>query len=272
MKLVVLSAAAIVVWAAFITINGTLQSAGTTGVVASTVLVLAVAIQRVNGVQRWLQAPKNDRIERARTIVEETLIDLCMKRRVTDDLLGLCIHVWEIPLWYRKILPYQVRSSLKDMIKKRPFAGLAKFTIRPQLQRVVVVSLTSPPAPSRVKFRKGVGIVGVCVMNNDRSEFVTLDISRNEYQAALRDDAMWATSPASITQNLRWEDARKLANSYGQVIAHVVQDVRSGEAIGCATISFSGASSQLFDLTTALNCRRRLNVLVAGLSTIMTGQ
>lgn len=70
LRLVVLVAAVIIAWAAIITLNASLAPPRFPNVVASTVLTLGVAIQRVNGVQRWLSASKakrNERVEKLHT-------------------------------------------------------------------------------------------------------------------------------------------------------------------------------------------------------------
>lgn len=244
MVLIVVVAVGIVVWAAFISISASVQPLDKTSFIATTVLALGVAIQRINGVQRWLSKPKRSRQDQTDVLAQQILIDICLNRTVSRELLDLSIHVWEVPLWYRRIVPYTFRISWKSLVTRRFFRMFARWTVRPAMRRVVALGLVKQ-APSGVRFRKGLGLIGVCVANNDRSEFITLNTSSRRYQNALNSpsEAVWAQQGAEITHNLRLADAKKLSGSYGQVIAKVVQDMDSGEAIGCVTISAKGRAT-----------------------------
>jgi hypothetical protein len=90
-----------------------------------------------------------------------------------------------------------------------------------------------------VRFRKFTGLIGVCIGNNDRSHFMILKTSTPEYEQALQspNEEAWKAHGTAITHNLPLKDALKLSHSYGQVVARVIQDPNTGEAIGCATIS-----------------------------------
>lgn len=107
----VLVAAAIVIWAAIITVDPVSHPLGNVHFYSGVVLAAAVAIQRVNGVQSWLAKPRNSRTAQIELFVQQTLLNLCIGRTVNRDLADLCIHVWEVPLWYRRALPQCQRLS-----------------------------------------------------------------------------------------------------------------------------------------------------------------
>lgn len=206
-------------------------------------LILAVAIQRINGIQRWLTAPRNKRKEHVTTLAQQALIDLCMNRVISEELLDLCVHVWEVPLWYRRLFPYAVRTYLKRAITRKPLKYFAAWAIRPTLHRVAAVGLVKP-TPSGIRFRKGSGLIGVCIANNDRSDFIALNVSNSRYRRALKsaNEAAWTSFGPEVTHNISLKEAVRLSHLYGQVVAQVVQDSESGEAVGCVTISIRDSS------------------------------
>ncbi|MEV6636758.1 hypothetical protein AB0M54_39080 [Actinoplanes sp. NPDC051470] len=270
MRVVTFIAIAVVVMAAVATLVGSQAPLSKPSAVASAALVAAVAVQRINGVQRWLGAPKSRRREQVDVLAQQVLIDLCMNRLVTAELLELRVHVWEVPLWYRRIFPYALRLRFKEMAKKRQFRFLATWAITPTFKRVAAVGLYKAP-PSGVRFQKGVGIVGVCLANNDRAEVLTVSTADRRYRHALQaaDEAKWQTYDPKLTHRLPLRDAQKLAHSYGQVIARVVQDAESGEAIGCATISLKQATPATIGLTTGEEFKRKLIDLARGVATLL---
>jgi hypothetical protein len=234
-----LGAFIVIVLAAFIAINDDVKPVKTPELLATIVLALAVVIQRINGVQRWLAMPKSRRGRLIEGIAQETLAKLCMDRVISDALLELRVHIWEVPIGYRKIFPYKLRVWLKRLLPKTKFPKLSNARIiRPTMKRLAAAGLQKQ-GPTGIRFKKGDGIIGLCVANNDRSEILSVDISSPEYEAALAltDEESWRQQGPDITRNLSLEDAKRLANSYGQVIARVIQDVDTGEAIGCVTIS-----------------------------------
>lgn len=270
MRLTVLAAVAIIVWAAVLNIGANVHPLDQTRLAASAVLALAVAIQRVNGVQKWLSKSKNHRKEQAEVLAQQTLINLCMHHIVSSDLLDLRVHVWEVPLWYRRIFPYSIRQSLKRAAARNAARRIPTWTIRPTFRRVAALGLVKQ-APSGIRFRKGNGLIGVCVANNDHSEFITLDISNEPYCHALESatELQWSNYGPEITHNLTLAEARKLSHSYGQVISRVVQDMDSGEAIGCVTISAKEASSSLLHLVTSDVFKTSIATLALGVAHVL---
>jgi hypothetical protein len=245
MRLAVLGAVAVVVASAIIIITGTAQPLKIPQLLAATILTLAVVIQRINGIQRWLSGPKDSREHAVRALAQRALVAVCKNRTVSPEVLGIRVHVWEVPLWYRKLFPYRLRSRMKRVVKWKLLNRFDGWAIRPSLRRVAAVGLVNRPT-SGIPFRKGFGIIGVCIASNDQAEFLTLDVSNAKYQRALRakTESDWAKLGSEITHNISLSEAKKLAHLYGQVIAMVIQHKDSGEAIGCATISIQEGSQQ----------------------------
>lgn len=248
-RLPVLAAVALIVAAGFISLDSEVHPLDSKHFYATVILALAVVVQRASGVQAWLSRPRSARKERIEAAAQGTLINLCTSRTVTGELLELRVHVWEVPLWYRKLFPYKFRNFLRKMRTGSPDSTI--LTLRPTLGRTAALGLLKQ-APSGVRFRKGEGLVGVCITNNDRGEYLALDTSSAPYCDALNaaTEATWQNYGTAVTHNLSLADARKLSHSYGQVIGRVVQDVHSGEAIGCVTVSVKTCEANVFDFKT----------------------
>jgi hypothetical protein len=245
-RLTVLVAAVIIAWAAVIGVTSSVHPLNKTHLVAATVVVLAVAIQRISSVQTWLARPRNVQKESVEALAQQTLINLSMGRTVSRELMDLRVHVWQVPLWYRRIFPYNFRNSLRNM--RRGSHDSTTWTLRPTLIRTAAIGLLKQ-APSGIRFRKGTGLIGVCIANNDHAEYITLNVASAAYNQALQaiNEDQWRNCGSEITHNISLTAAKKLSHSYGQVIAKVVQDSRSGEAIGCVTVSVKTSEPTAFD-------------------------
>ncbi len=270
MRLAPLGVIAIVACAAAVSIGAEVHPFRPLQFAASAILVLAATAQRLNVVQRWISGPRDKRKQNIEMLAQQAFLDICSNRIVTEELLGLTIHVWGVPVWYRRFLPYALRRTLKSITRRLQPSLLARWTIRPALGRAAVVGL-STKAPSGIRFRKGYGLIGVCLADNDGLVLLTLDVSAPEYNKALRATRHeWAELDPVITHNLSLADSQKLAQSYGQVIAKVTQDVSSGEAIGCVTVSLKtsrrAAALKLDEDTTV---RRALTVLSHALAEVL---
>jgi hypothetical protein len=267
-RLTVLAAVVMIVWAAVIGLTSSVHPLNKTHFVAAAVVVVALVIQRVSTVQAWLSGPKNNRKERIEAAAQQTLINLCAGRVVSADLMDLRVHVWEVPLWYRRLFAFPLRNFLRNICGKS--RNSTTWTLRPTLSRAAALGLLKQP-PSGVRFQKGVGLVGVCIANNDRSEYLTLNVNSAPYKRALhaQSEAEWKGWGPQITHNLDLEDARKLSRSYGQVLAKVVQDVRSGEAIGCVTISAPPSSIGVFNFRADRAIRENLTNLAQGVAPLL---
>jgi hypothetical protein len=257
-RLIATAALAIVVWAALFGISGA-QSREGYAVISAVIIALATCVRSLNGVQRWLASPKSRRKELFEGMAQVLVANICRGRSVTDGLLQLRVHVWEVPLWYRRFFPYKYRARIKRMLKQHA-PKHAKLAIRPTLKRVAAYGLRKHP-PSGVRFRKGDGLVGVCIANNDRSEVLFIDVSQQAYKdaLALTNEADWVATGTELTRNLALDDAKKLSKAYGHVIAEVIQDPDTGEAIGCVTISLREANEQSRKILDNANVRRELD-------------
>ena len=153
-------------------------------------------------------------------------------------------------------------------MNRRPLRKLPRWTLRPSLRRVTAVGLVKQ-APSGVVFRKGVGLIGVCIANNDRGEIIKLNISDANYHQALNVtyESDWIAYGPAVTHNLPLADARKLSHSYGQVIGKVVQDSDTGEAIGCVTISVKDMNVEIAD---SPSFRKNLTDLASSVANVLT--
>jgi hypothetical protein len=243
---VLLVTVVIIIWAAIIGITASVQPLNKTHLAAATIVAAAVAIQRISGVQAWLSRPKNSRKDRIEVIAQQTLINLCSGRVVSNELLELSVHVWEVPLWYRRIFPYNLRCWLRRMLRKSRES--TTYTLRPKLHRTAALGLLKRP-PSGIRFQKGVGLVGMCIVANDRSEYVTLNVSEPEYASALESasEEEWRAHDTKLTNSLPLADAIRLSRLYGQVIGKIVQNTPTGEAIGCVTVSVKTSDTTIFD-------------------------
>ncbi|WP_328524066.1 hypothetical protein [Kribbella sp. NBC_00359] len=247
MRLAVLGAFIIVVGAAILSIRGSTTAEGDTTQFATTlILAAAVGVQRLNGVQKWLSTPRDQRKEHAERLAQQTLIRLCDSRPVSEDILSIRVHVWGVPPWYRRLFPHSIRMRLRELVKWRRLTWLAWFKIRPKLQRLAAIGLVKEP-PSGVPFRMGKGLIGVCLLNNDRGDTLKLRTSDREYKEALDSatEKEWENKGPGITHNLSLADANRLAKLYGQVVSKVVKDQRSGEAIGVVTISVKDSNPRI---------------------------
>jgi hypothetical protein len=177
----ILLGALIIAWAGLISIHSSFSPLNPSHALASAILTAAVAIQRMGSIQKWLGTPHVKRKDSLNAFAQQTLINLCMSRTVTNDLLDLRVHVWEVPLWYRRVFPYTVRNNLKRMVRRRPLKIFSSWAVRPALRRVAAVGLLKQ-APTGVRFCKGTGLVGVCLATNDHAQLVTLRTSDTRYK------------------------------------------------------------------------------------------
>ena len=150
------------------------------------------------------------------------------------NLMHVSLHVWLVPTWYRIIVPFRLRSKLSDERRAR-----LPGWIRPPIKRFVKFRFEHRP-PSKVRFRKGKGVIGRCVetADVDRTHIATFD--SNSGRQAIRSEADWKRAPVSVTQNLRFQEAKRLSTRYSQVLAFALCN-NKGDAIGCLTFSFARA-------------------------------
>jgi hypothetical protein len=263
MRISIMAANLVVAWAALVSVSGSLTPAvNLSHIAAAVVLIFAAVLQRISGVQKWISASKTLRKDCVEAFAEQTLINICENRLVSPELLGLSLHVWEVPLWYRKVFPYALRKRLKRVIRN--------WAIRPTFRCVAAVGLIKP-TPSGVRFYKGKGLIGTCVAHNDRAKFLTIDASNPMYRGTLRARSkhQWEDYGIEVTHNLALDEARKLSRIYGQVMALVVQNPKSGEAIGCVTVSVRDAEREVIQISRDAQLKERLVDLAMCVATVL---
>jgi hypothetical protein len=175
------------------------------------------------------------------------------------------IHVWQVPRWYRTTFPFAFRRELKRHLrKKKPMESISKrLSLRPVFLRVACAGLPDA-GPSNVVFKKRVGIVGRCVEKNLPRTVMSLDATTPAYVTALRmTDEEWERLSPEVTNGLRRDDARLLAEQYGKVICEVIR-TDAGEAIGC--VSFSIGPNDSIDLIGNERFEGELHSLAVNLS------
>lgn len=168
------------------------------------------------------------------------------------------IHVWEVPALYRKVFPYRWRrwadENLKGLVSKIPY--------RPTLQKVVKFRIEDQPM-SGIEFKKGVGLVGMCMEENIRERVHSVDFADPVYVAALKGtEEDWSNQSKSITRGLTLKQALILSERYRGALAVVIQ-TPLGEPIGCCTLEVPAESDlDIIKSTQAKADLRRLAQLV----------
>lgn len=139
---------------------------------------------------------------------------------------------------------------------------------RPKLQRVAAVGLSKRAPTPGLTFKKGVGLIGLCVEANDSETIFTLDTAVEPYRSAVAasDSTIWDQLNAVERRGLEYAEAKKLAQRYGEVIAKVVQDLETGEPIGCVTISIGPNTTQKLSVISRSHFSEALRTLAQTMS------
>jgi hypothetical protein len=238
--------------------------------VVSVAPIVAWFVERVAEERRWV-ARDSRRADEITALAHASLIRLTKNRVLCDDTLGLMIHIWEVPLWYRSVFPLWLRNWLKRLVARRHFKRYASWRIRPTLKRTAAVGIVDRPTTG-VRFTKGVGLVGRCIELNSENTILRLDVTTPEYEQALKlGQEEWddLRSKSTLPQNLHLEEASRLSETYGLVIAKALKARGSGEAIGCVTVSVGRTASQDLNVVTQPRFETELRELC---STLMLGR
>lgn len=155
-----------------------------------------------------------------------------------DDVTKLSFHVWTVPLWYRRLVPYKLRRKFKE---HKPYFPAV---LRPPLIRFAMYQFEDH-APSNIGFRKGVGLVGRCITANKRSDICVFRFDSATRNALKGTEDAWRKLPVGTTQRLKVRQAKKLSEKYSQAAALVITE-SSGEAIGCVTLGLPKDSKGRF--------------------------
>jgi hypothetical protein len=156
-----------------------------------------------------------------------------------DDVTRLSFHVWTVPLWYRRLVPYKLRRRFKE---HKPYLPAP---VRPPLIRFAMCQFEHR-APSNIGFRKGVGLVGRCITANKPADICVIRFDSAAMRKALKGtEEEWRKLSDGLTQNLKLRQAKKLSEKYSQAAALVITE-SSGEAIGCVTLGLPRGSKGRF--------------------------
>jgi hypothetical protein len=197
-------------------------------VIAAVVVGAPGAAAFAMSVARLVDKDAKDKRDRVRRSLNTGLLALHRSGAYPDDITRVSFHVWVVPMWYRRLVPYRIRRRRKPDDRRLP------ERLRPRLQRLALHRFEQHE-PSGVIFRKGIGLVGRCIDLNDRNQILIMRFNSAPAKRAMRDEATWANADINIHHNLKLSDARTLAQSYSQAAAIVIRE-RSGDAIGCVTL------------------------------------
>lgn len=150
--------------------------------------------------------------------LKSSLIDLHRRIKYGDDITKVTFHVWVLPRWYRRLPAKACRGPLRS----------------PRLLRVAMYRFQRQGS-SRIKFRKGMGLIGRCMEANNKDVVMIVRFNRPDFTQALATDGKWMDSDIEINQGLTRNQAQELVKLYSQAAARVLQDP-DGNAIGCVTM------------------------------------
>lgn len=241
-RLVKLAFAAILVWATYTVTEKGINSSSASLKAAAAAIAISAALQFIAIANDWLSsniAPVKRRVEQ---VLHNRLSALYRTEILTGDPSVISMHVWEVPVLYRKIFPYGFRQRLRMIFPNR----LHRLAWRPRLVRIGEGGMRRLP-PSGVSFRKGYGLVGIALQDNELDNIYWINFNDPSMQEALDQGvAYWQHAPKELTQNLRFTAAARFANRYSEALALVIQDSDTGEAIGVLTFEAkAGANSDL---------------------------
>ncbi len=187
-----------------------------------------------------------------------------------EDVSRISMHVWEVrPWWLRTLLPFGIRRWLANHLSDEMVTTWGRRLTF--LKRLAVYRMDPQPS-SGVHFRKGKGLVGMCVEENRRGVAQFVDFESEAFQAAIANEQAWANALPTITRSLSHKDALTLAERYGQAVALVIQD-ESGEAIGALTMSMpKGCTVRIADEALNELIQQELGETADIVATVLTGR
>ena len=241
-RLVKLTFAAILVWATYTVTEKGIHSSSASLKVAATAIAISAALQFIAVANDWLSSniiPVRRRVEQ---VLHNRLSALYRTGILTGNPSVISMHIWEVPIIFRKIFPYSFRQRLRIIFPRR----MHRLAWRPRLVRIGEGGMRRLP-PSGVSFRKGYGLVGIALQDNEHDSIYWVNFNDPSMQEALNRGAeYWQTAPKELTQNLRYPAAARFAHRYSEALALVIQDTDTGEALGVLTFEAeAGANSDL---------------------------
>jgi hypothetical protein len=137
-----------------------------------------------------------------------------------------------------------MRQGIRGTIDKTiGLQAVDRFIYRPTLERFVV-DRVEQLEPSEVRFKKGKGLVGICIERDHRDRAMIVDFETADMRAMLtctKDE--WDKAPEDVTHRLEHEEFKKLADRYGQAAAFVIREQTTGEPVGCLTFELPPESN-----------------------------
>jgi hypothetical protein len=201
------------------------------------------------GIQAWASVGDVLSLRRSRAhrqtndFLLTRLVKLCREGHFAGcDTTKVSLHVWEVPAWYRRLVPYKLRRRLRERFADDTGAWRPKLVLAGH-QRF------EPQESLSLRHRKGTGLVGTCLSINRPDQIEIVDFESPDFQAALQSEETWRkNTSAAITRGLSYRRATQLAARYGQAAALVVREPNSEEAIACVTLEVPpGCSRKLED-------------------------
>ena len=182
---------------------------------------------------KGLSGPSSDVTARVKQLLQSAIVSLSQNSQIpAQELVGVSLHVWLVPPWYRRLVPYQLRRRLKGRRDGRPWPRWLKR--RPALLCLSRFRV-QPHDRSGVTFRPGIGLVGRCVALNRPTEIHVVKLNAKKFKQAVASDEGWNKAPVTTTYHLDRKSAQMLADMYSEAAALVMRD-NSGDALGCVTI------------------------------------
>jgi len=220
------------------------------------VSLLALAIYWIASVKQGDEPLRRD----VESVLFNRLAALYSQFILSSDPTAITMHVWIVPSLYRKIFPYSVRRGLRQILP----VWVYKVTWKPSLRRLGEGGMRRLP-PSGVGFRAGYGLPGIALRDNEPHTLYWANLQDPEFLKALSGGAEhWKQIPVELTQNLSYPAMRRLAGRYSEALAVVIQDERTGEAIGCLTTEAAAGHTLELRLNSALHAELRASADLLG--------
>jgi hypothetical protein len=207
--------------------TSTASSSSALRIAAALVVGLPGAVAFARSLGRVLGRPPAETRHRVKWVLKSALIDIQRQKAFKGDTSQVSLHVWVIPLAYRKLVPPWIRRRPASKNRIPPW-------LRSPLVRFAMYRLEYRSNSRISYFRKGVGLVGRCVDVNKKNVIHIVRFNSAAFNEALSSEAAWAASPVEIHQHLTLEQGRELSERYSQAAAIVLQD--GSDAIGCLTL------------------------------------
>ncbi len=142
----------------------------------------------------------------------------------------LGVHAWLIPSWYALITRPRMRGCIPRSIRRR--------LPTPQLWRAAQYRLKHADEATRIKWRRGRGVIGKCW---ERVDIVYEDLTALWGPQELNYER-WKGLPEDSKLGLNYQEYRKIRRKYGSVLAVPIRHPRGRGApqfLGCITIDLA---------------------------------